>query len=108
MREAESDAEAEEEGLEEAGGEVGGADRGQHRLEEVHHRQVVLEVGNHRTSDDADDIGEQKNLAASQPQKAAELRARLTAWQKKMNAKMPVPNPDYKAPAVIPNNLKKK
>jgi len=47
----------------------------------------------------ANDIGEQKNLAASHPKKAAELRAKLTAWQKTMHAKMPVPNPDFK-PAV--------
>ena len=45
------------------------------------------------------DIGEQKNLAARQPKKTAELRAKLRAWQKSMKAKMPVPNPAYKAPA---------
>ncbi len=47
----------------------------------------------------ADDIGEQKNLAAREPNKTAELRAKLQAWQKTMKAKMPVPNPAYKAPA---------
>ena len=46
----------------------------------------------------ANDIGEQKNLAASHPQKAAELRAKLAAWQKQLKAKMPVPNPAYQAP----------
>ncbi len=48
----------------------------------------------------ADDPGEQKDLAKSNPKKAAELRTRLAAWQKQMKAKMPVPNPDYdpKAP----------
>ena len=45
------------------------------------------------------DISEQKNLAARQPKKTAELRAKLRAWQKTMKAKMPVPNPAYKAPA---------
>ena len=46
----------------------------------------------------ATDPGEQKNLAASNSKKANELRAKLAAWQKKMNAKMPVANPDYKEP----------
>jgi len=43
----------------------------------------------------AEDLGEQKNLAAANPKKAAELRAKLAAWQKQLGAKMPVPNPDY-------------
>ena len=43
----------------------------------------------------ADDLGEKKNLAQSSPKKAAELRAKLAAWQKQMGAKMPIPNPDY-------------
>ena len=47
----------------------------------------------------ANDIGEQKNLVTRQPKKTAELRAKLRAWQKSMKAKMPVPNPAYKAPA---------
>ena len=47
----------------------------------------------------ANDIGEQKNLATRQPKKTAELRAKLRTWQKSMKAKMPVPNPAYKAPA---------
>ena len=47
----------------------------------------------------ANDIGEQKNLVTRQPKKTAELRAKLRSWQKTMKAKMPVPNPAYKAPA---------
>ena len=47
----------------------------------------------------ANDIGEQKNLVTRQPKKTAELRAKLRFWQKTMKAKMPVPNPAYKAPA---------
>ena len=46
----------------------------------------------------ANDIGEQKDLATRRPKKTAELRAKLRAWQKSMKAKMPVPNPAYKAP----------
>lgn len=45
----------------------------------------------------AKDPGERTNLAKRNPSKAAELRAKLSAWQKQMKAKMPVPNPDYNA-----------
>jgi len=45
----------------------------------------------------AKDPGERTDLAKRNPRKAAELRAKLSAWQKRMKAKMPVPNPDYKA-----------
>lgn len=41
------------------------------------------------------DIGEQRNLAAQMPGKAAELRARLHAWRKEVGAQMPARNPDY-------------
>ena len=44
----------------------------------------------------ANDPGERNNLAKRNPEKAADLRAKLSTWQKKMNAKMPVPNPNYK------------
>ncbi len=42
-----------------------------------------------------EDIGEQRDLATLQPQKAEELRARLHAWRKDVGAQMPVPNPNY-------------
>ena len=42
-----------------------------------------------------EDIGEQRDLAASQPAKAAELREMLHAWRTKVGARMQVPNPDY-------------
>ena len=38
----------------------------------------------------ADDPGERQNLAEAKPTKA-----KLLAWQKHMQAKMPIPNPDY-------------
>ena len=44
----------------------------------------------------AKDPGERTDLAKRNPRKAAELRAKLSAWQKQMKAKMPAPNPDYK------------
>ena len=43
----------------------------------------------------AKDPGERTNLAKRNPRKAAELSAKLSAWQKQMKAKMPAPNPDY-------------
>jgi arylsulfatase A-like enzyme len=42
-----------------------------------------------------DDIGEQHDLAARMPDKAAELRARLHAWRKEVGAQMPSRNPSY-------------
>lgn len=44
----------------------------------------------------AKDPGERTNLVKRNPRKAAELSAKLSAWQKQMKAKMPAPNPDYK------------
>jgi len=47
-----------------------------------------------------DDIGETNNLAEQQPQKAWELFAGLTAWQKKIGAPIPrQANPAYDADA---------
>lgn len=43
----------------------------------------------------AEDLSETKDLAASMPDKAKELRAKLAAWRKSVNAAMPTPNPDY-------------
>lgn len=41
------------------------------------------------------DIGEAKDLSMSQPEKAAELRARLAAWRTSVGAQLPTPNPHY-------------
>lgn len=43
----------------------------------------------------ADDIGEQNNLAATNPQKAEALLNQLHEWHKKVGARMPTENPDY-------------
>ncbi len=45
----------------------------------------------------ADDIGERRELSEKHPDKKAELLAMLHAWQKKLGAKMPRPNPRYKS-----------
>ena len=39
-----------------------------------------------------DDLGEQKDLVAAEPEKAAELRDRLHGWRKTVGAQMPVVN----------------
>lgn len=42
-----------------------------------------------------EDIGEKNDLAAAQPQKVADLRARLHAWRQEVGAQMPTPNPKH-------------
>ncbi|MBN8624043.1 MAG: sulfatase-like hydrolase/transferase [Planctomycetes bacterium] len=39
---------------------------------------------------------ESRNLAAEKPEVVAELAGRLEAWRKRVGAKMPTPNPDYR------------
>jgi arylsulfatase A len=41
------------------------------------------------------DIGETKNLAGSNAEKAAELVELLQSWQQEVGARKPIPNPDY-------------
>ncbi|MBI4625792.1 MAG: sulfatase, partial [Verrucomicrobia bacterium] len=41
------------------------------------------------------DLGEKNDLAARMAQRAAELRARLTAWRTEVGAQLPSPNPNY-------------
>jgi arylsulfatase A-like enzyme len=43
------------------------------------------------------DLGEQQDLAARMPDRTAELRQRLHAWRKAVDAAMPRPNPEFKA-----------
>lgn len=43
-----------------------------------------------------DDIGETKNLAATEPDKAQKLTEMLHAWQKDVGARFPAPNPAHK------------
>ena len=46
-----------------------------------------------------DDLGETKNLAATNPDKAKEMYERLVAWRKETGAPMPTPNKPSEAPA---------
>ncbi|XZE18616.1 sulfatase [Pirellulaceae bacterium SH449] len=43
----------------------------------------------------ANDLGEQNDLAASEPQRATQLHEELQAWQKLVGAKFPIANPNY-------------
>lgn len=43
----------------------------------------------------ADDLGEQRDLAADEPDRVKELRAQLHAWQQEVGAKFPAPNPRF-------------
>jgi arylsulfatase A-like enzyme len=45
----------------------------------------------------AADVSETKDLASAEPQRAAELRGKLHAWQKSVGAQMPAPNPAFDA-----------
>ena len=42
-----------------------------------------------------EDIGEQNDLAEQMPAKAEELRGLLREWRQSVNARLPVPNPDF-------------
>lgn len=42
-----------------------------------------------------EDIGETKNIAASQPERAKDLHAKLVAWRAAVKAPMPTPNPNH-------------
>ncbi len=63
--------------------------RGDWKLIEWHEDQHI-ELFNLTT-----DLSEQKNLAATEPQRVAELQAELAVWQKQVGAKFPTPNPRY-------------
>ncbi len=45
----------------------------------------------------ARDLSEQKNVAASEPARTADLRNKLNAWRVEVGARMPTPNPDFDA-----------
>ena len=51
----------------------------------------------------ADDPGESKNLAKSNPEKATELHQKMIAWRKEVQAPMPTPNDSTSKPAVKEN-----
>jgi arylsulfatase A-like enzyme len=44
----------------------------------------------------ADDVSEEHELSASQPDVARRLRSQLRAWRRRVDAPMPTPNPNWK------------
>ncbi len=56
----------------------------------------------------ADDLGEQRNLAATQPARVAELKRALDAWRVEVGAEMMRPNPDHDPSFQAPQKGKKK
>ncbi len=59
---------------------------------------AFFEDGRHELYNIEDDLGEQRNLVETMPEKAAELRSMLHAWQREVGARFPTPNPNA-APA---------
>lgn len=55
-----------------------------------------------------DDLSQQHNLAASNPAKANELRGRLLAWRKELNAPMPTKNTEITPPGTASKPKRKK
>ena len=53
------------------------------------------EDGRDELYDLANDVGESKDLAATQPERAKALRTRLDAWLKSVDAQLPTPNAAY-------------
>jgi arylsulfatase A-like enzyme len=53
------------------------------------------EDGRDELYDLANDVGEAKDLAAAQPERAKALRARLDVWLKSVDAQLPTPNPAF-------------
>jgi len=73
------------------GGSPGGAVRvGDYKLIEFYEDSRV-ELYNLRA-----DLGEQHDLAATMPDKAAELRRMLHEWRREVRARMPTPNPNVR------------
>jgi arylsulfatase A len=56
----------------------------------------------------AADLGETRNLAATEPARTAELRRELEAWRRDVGAEMMRPNPDYDPNAQLPQKGKKR
>jgi len=56
-----------------------------------YHEDMRLELYNL-----ADDLGEEEDLSAQMPERAAGLREKLDAWRESVGAQMPEPNPDRK------------
>lgn len=54
-----------------------------------------FETGESELYDLRNDLSEQHNLAAAQPDRVAKMKLTLQAWRKQVGARMPEPNPNY-------------
>ncbi|MEP7366764.1 MAG: sulfatase/phosphatase domain-containing protein, partial [Acidobacteriota bacterium] len=54
-----------------------------------------LETGKSELYNLKSDVGERKDLAGAEAKRFEAMRGELHAWRKKVDAQMPVPNPDY-------------
>jgi arylsulfatase A-like enzyme len=66
------------------------------------------EDGRDELYDLVNDVGETKDLALSQPDRAKALRTRLDAWLKTVDAQLPTPNPAYEPTAESGGKAKRK
>jgi arylsulfatase A len=66
------------------------------------HKLIKFWEGVYELYDLGNDLGEENDLAATQPEKVKALEKRLAHQLEKMNAKLPVPNPDYKGKPKTP------
>ena len=57
----------------------------------------VYETGNIEIYNLRDDIGEQEDISAEMPERAARMKKMLHDWIAESGSKMPVSNPDYLA-----------
>lgn len=55
-----------------------------------------------------EDIGEQKNLASEQPERAKEMLAKMRAWREAIKAPMPTKNEEVKTAPAATGEMKKK
>jgi len=66
-----------------------------------------FETGHCVLFDLSTDPSEQRDLSLAEPERARQMKARLIAWQRDVEARIPEPNPDYESKVrrpAIPNN----
>ncbi|MCK4747250.1 MAG: sulfatase-like hydrolase/transferase, partial [Bacteroidales bacterium] len=76
---------------------AGAIRKGQYKLIEWYENQLTADgEGAYELFDIQNDISEAVNLRDSLPEMVREMSGELVNWREKVNAQMPVPNPDYK------------
>lgn len=79
----------------------GAVRKGKYKLIEWYDDSVAGIDGRFALYDLENDLGEQKNLAGTRPEKVQELSGMLDNWRREVGAQMPLPNPDYDT-AMVP------